>query len=124
MRCVAIAATVIVALLAMVAPASARRAPTTGESAGIRAAVARYAARPKSQASADARVVRAFVSTVDRRYALAKLISDGASSTAILKRRAHHWKVIRFGTGGFVRFGLPKRVVEDLLGGHLCGCGP
>lgn len=113
---------VAVCALLLVASAEARRAPTSSERAAIRTAVATYVARADSRAAPDTRVVRIFVSTVDSRYALAKLRSAGASATAILKRRAHGWKVIRFGTGGFVRFGIPRRVVEDLLGGKLCGC--
>lgn len=114
-----------VLVASVVAPvAGARRAPTAGEKAAIRAAVERFAAKPSSPAHAGA-YRRASVSTVDPSFAMAKLdVGQPVLATTVLERRGSGWKVVSFGVAGFRFAGVPVPVLNDLLGATLCHCGP
>jgi hypothetical protein len=119
---VVLGAVLVAGLLA--APAGARRSPTHAEKAAIRAAVARYVAKPGAP-DAPARFRKAFVSTVNGRYALAKLATnDPVLATAVLRRGKHGWRVVSYGVAGFRFAGVPVAVLNDLLGATLCHCSP
>jgi hypothetical protein len=119
---VALGAVLVAGTLA--APAGARRSPTHAETAAIRAAVARYVAKP-GPPGAPTRFRKAFVSTVNRSYALAKLATDDpVLATAVLRREKRGWKVVSYGVAGFPFAGVPVAVLNDLLGATLCHCSP
>jgi hypothetical protein len=115
----------IVALLAVLAclvaaPASAKRAPSAGERAAIRMSVAGFVASPHSPAARDNRVVSVAVSTLDRRYAAARLSSKSAGPSELVLHLSHGtWFVLEFGSS----LGCdtaPKDVLADLG----IGCTP
>jgi hypothetical protein len=116
-------AVALVACAVLAPAAAARRAPTQAEAVAIRAATAAYVARPGGAASGSI-VKRIFVSTVDARFAMAKLRAPGEPvlSTAILKRREGRWTVVTFGVAGFAFKGVPRSVLNDLLGAEICDC--
>jgi hypothetical protein len=111
------------ALLVLTPAADARRTATAEEAKAIRAVVRAFAERPGPPASGST-VRRLTVSTVDDRYALAKLRTPGLASpsTAILERRGSHWRVVTFGLAGFAFKGIPEDVLNDLLGATICDC--
>lgn len=122
MRLLACAVALIVAIGAA-QEAQASRAPTDAEASAIRAAVERFAARPGPPAP-RAKVTRVRVSTVNGRYAIAKVRTGGpAKATAILARNGQgRWRVVTYGTAGFPFKGVPRAVLNDLLGATICDC--
>jgi hypothetical protein len=116
-------ALLLLALLVLAGGAQASRLPTTAERIAISTAVERFAERP-GPPRAGAEVKRVRVSTVDGRYAIAKLRTGEGPvlSTAILRRAGPAWRVVTYGTAGFAFRGVPRPVLDDLLGAELCGC--
>ena len=121
-RALVVAASVAL-LLGVTGVAAASRAPTASEGRAIRAAVERFVEKPRSQAHGST-LRRIRVSTVSPRYALAKLRSPGAPmlASAVLERRKGRWRVVTFGIAGFPFKGVPKPVLNDLLGATICDC--
>jgi hypothetical protein len=64
------------------------------------------------------------VSTVNARYAIAKLREPDAPTlaSAVLERRSGGWRVVTYGVAGFPFRGLPEAVLNDLLGATICDC--
>jgi hypothetical protein len=122
-RIASLAIAAVLAAAALVQPVSARRAPTHAEASAIRAAAAAFVARPGGFA-AGSTVARVFVSTVNARYAIAKLRTPGEPvlSTAILEKRSGGWRVVTWGVAGFAFKGVPRSVLSDLLGAEICDC--
>lgn len=124
-RRLAVLALVSLLVVATVAePALARRAPSKAEASAIKAAVAAFAARPGAPAPGSA-VRKMYVSTVSPRYALAKLrvAESPRLATAILKRTSGRYRVVSYGVAGFPFAGVPRAVLNDLLGATICDCG-
>jgi len=98
------------------APAAASRAPTRAEAVAIRAKALQVV--PQQFRPAVRVTVR--VSTVDRRYALARILPRRGRERLVqpagvaLGRRAR-WRVLAFGTTG-LGCAMPRRVAVDLLG--------
>jgi hypothetical protein len=89
---------VTVALVGAV-PASAKRAPTAAQKAGIESAFHAYLHMPHSPAAADNRILSLAVSSVDPRYAAARLNSASAGpSDMVFHRSGPGWWVIGFGS--------------------------
>lgn len=77
----------------------AMRKPGTPEAKAIRSAVAGYVAMPGSAAAKDNKVVSIAVSTLDSRYASARLSSKSAgASEMVLHRSMGVWWVVQFGS--------------------------
>jgi hypothetical protein len=112
------------ALVVLAGTAAASRDPTASEAVAIRAAIERFVDEPGSPArGAVLRKIR--VSTVNSRFAIAKLRSPEAPAlaTAVLERRTvSRWRVVTFGLAGFAFRGVPEPVLNDLLGATLCDC--
>jgi hypothetical protein len=110
-------------MLVLAGNATASRAPTASEQRAIRTAVERFVEKPGSPAHGST-LRRIRVSTVDPRYAMAKLRSPEAPvlASAVLERRKGRWRVVTFGVAGFRFNGVPKPVLNDLLGATLCDC--
>jgi len=107
-------------------PATSARAPSAAEGAAIRAKV-RQVIPPQ-----DRRAVRITVrvSTVDRRWALARVLPRPGRERQVrptgvaLVQRAGRWRLMALGTTG-LGCAMPRRVAVDLLGraGARRGCG-
>lgn len=108
------------AALIVVAPAAARRAPSPSQKTAIRAAVHRFMTMPNSPAARDNRITSIAVSSVDPRYAAARLDSASAGpSVMVLHRGDGAWWVLEFGS----ELGCdtaPAAVLRDLR----VGCTP
>jgi L-serine deaminase len=111
---------VLVISLAVPAVALASRAPTASESAAIKAAVAAYIKNPSHHAASDNKVVKVLISTVDKRFASAKLTSVSGNSTTLLKKISGKWKVIGFSPSQSCSL-ASAAVRKDL--GVVCGKG-
>jgi hypothetical protein len=114
--------TLCVALLALVlaGSAAAMRRPTTGEAKALRQAVAGFIAMPRSPAAKDARIVSLAVSTLDPRYASARLDSPSAGpSVLVLHLSVGGWWEVGFGSSPNCS-SAPKSVLADLR----VGCSP
>src|SRR5947209_16212030 len=96
------------------------RQPTAAERAGIRQAVTGFVNEPRSPAAKDDKVVSIAVSTVDPRFAAARLNSKTAGPSDLV---FHHslgtWWVQGFGSS-LNCDSAPKRVLDDLK----IGCSP
>ena len=114
----ALAALVLCLLLA--ASAAAARKPTAAEGKAIRSAIAGYIAMPNSPAAKDNKVVSISVSSLDARYASARLNSKSAGpSDIVLHLSLGNWWVEQFGSS-LNCAAAPKTVLADLK----VGCTP
>ena len=108
-----------VALVAAV-PASAKHTPSAAQKAGVESAFHAYLHMPHSPAAADNRIVTLAISSVDPRYAAARLESPSAGpSDMVFHRSGPGWWVVGFGSS----LGCdtaPKSVLTDLA----VGCTP
>ena len=114
--------TLCVGLLALVLAGSAAgmRQPTPGEAKAIRQAVAGFVAMPGSPAAKDAEIVSLAVSSLDRRYAAARLDSPTAGpSELVLHLSVGGWWEVGFGSSPNCD-SAPKSVLADLK----VGCSP
>lgn len=108
-----------VALVAA-APASAKHAPSAAQKAGVESAFHAYEHMPHSPAAADNRVVSLAISSVDPRYAAARLESPSAGpSDMVFHRSGPGWWVVGFGSSLDCNT-APKSVLADLA----VGCTP
>jgi hypothetical protein len=120
MRRVPIAALGALVLLGVAGSAVASRAPKPAESKAIRSIFTGFVNQPNSPAAKDDRIVSLRVSTVDPRYAAAKLMSKTAGAAElILHRGSFGWWVVGFGSDPGCDT-APRRVLSDL---HV-GCSP
>lgn len=95
-------------------------APTAGERSGIHQAFAGYVRMPKSPVAKDNKIVSITVSTLDPRYAGARLFSKSAGPSEMLFHRSGPgWWVVAFGSS-FGCDAAPKAVLADLK----IGCAP
>ena len=107
-------------LLLFVPAAAAKRAPTSAERAALRSAVTGYVNMPESPAAKDNRVTSIAVSTLDSRYAAARLSSLSAGPSLMLFHFSRGtWFVVNFGSDIGCDSG-PKAVLDDLG----VGCSP
>jgi hypothetical protein len=107
------------ALVLAVGTAAARK-PTAPEAKAIRSAIAGYIAMPSSPAAKDNKVVTISVSSLDRRYASARLNSKSAGpSDIVLHLSFGTWWVQQFGSSLSCE-AAPKAVLADLK----IGCTP
>ncbi|HVC86168.1 MAG TPA: hypothetical protein VNC40_01935 [Gaiellaceae bacterium] len=108
-----------VALVAAV-PASAKHTPSAAQKAGVESAFHAYLHMLHSPAAADNRIVTLAISSVDPRYAAARLESPSAGpSDMVFHRSGPGWWVVGFGSS----LGCdtaPKSVLTDLA----VGCTP
>lgn len=125
-------AAALLAGLLLVGSAAAARKPSAGESKAIRSAITGYIAMPNSPAAKDNKVVTLKVSTLDKRYAAARLNSKSAGpSDLVLHESMGTWFVEEFGSSLNCDAG-PKAVLADLGVGctppgsnaWLWNCGP
>jgi hypothetical protein len=118
-----VAAATAALFLSVIGTAAASRPPTAAEASGIRSAIERFVEKPGSPAHGST-LRRIRVSTVDQRYAMARLRSPEAAvlATAVLERRGSGWRIVTFGIAGFAFKGVPKPVLNDLLGASICDC--
>jgi hypothetical protein len=115
-------ALLLVALVALVVAnfGAAMRKPGGVEARAIRSAVAGYIAMPNSPAAKDNRVVSIAVSSLDARYASARLNSMSAGpSEMVLHRSMGAWWIVGFGSS-LGCDSAPKAVLADLT----VGCTP
>lgn len=107
-------------LLVVSAPAAAARKPTHGERSAIVAAFHGYVAMPSSPAARDNRIVSLRVSSLDPRYAAARVESKSAGpAEMVFHRGTFGWFVVEFGS----QLGCdaaPAAVLRDLG----IGCTP
>jgi hypothetical protein len=112
---VAIAVTLVV-----VGTAAGSRKPTSAEQRAIRQAFAGFVAQPNSPAAKDNRIVTIAVSSLDPRYAVARLNSKSAGpSELVLHRGGFGWWVVGFGSSVGCD-SAPTSVMRDLK----VGCSP
>ncbi|HEV2592030.1 MAG TPA: hypothetical protein VGU02_09060, partial [Gaiellaceae bacterium] len=110
----------LLALLLLAGTAAAARKPSTSEAKSIRSAIAGYIAMPNSPAAKDNKVVTVRVSSLDARYAAARLNSKSAGpSDIVLHQSMGVWWVEQFGSSLSCEAG-PKAVLADLK----VGCTP
>jgi hypothetical protein len=112
---------VLLALVLFVVPsAAAKRAPTKAERAAVGGSVKGFVATPGSPAAKDNHIAAIAVSTLDPRYAGARLTSKSAGpSEMVLHLSRGTWFVVNFGS----LLGCdtaPKAVLDDLG----IGCTP
>lgn len=114
-------AVVVAALLLLVAgSAGASRKPTPSEAAGIRQAFKSFLTMPNSPAAKNNRIQSIRVSTLDPRYAVARLFAkDVGSSELVLHRSGPGWWPVTFGTSVGCE-DAPAVVLHELL----VGCTP
>jgi phage terminase large subunit-like protein len=112
--------------------ASAARKPTTPEGKAIRSAIAGYIATPFSPAAKDNKIVSISVSSLDHRYASARLNSTSAGPADIVLHLSRGtWWVEQFGSSLSCE-AAPKAVLADLKVGctppnavaWISNCGP
>jgi hypothetical protein len=120
-----------IALVLAVGAAAARK-PTATEARAIRSAIAGYIAMPNSPAAKDNKIVSISVSSLDRRYASARLNSKSAGpSDIVLHLSLGTWWVEQFGSSLDCE-AAPKAVLADLKVGctppgasaWISNCGP
>lgn len=117
MRCTALA---LLIALVVVSAAAASRKPTAAENKAIRKAFAGFVSTPNSPAAKDNRIVSIAVSTLDARYAAARLNSKSAGpSDLVLHRSGLGWGVVGFGSSVGCD-SAPRSVLDDLK----VGCSP
>jgi hypothetical protein len=111
---------------------SAARKPTAGEAKAIRSAITGYIAMPNSPAAKDNKIVSISVSSLDHRYASARLNSKSAGpSDIVLHLSLGTWWVEQFGSSLDCE-AAPKAVLADLKVGctpptavaWISNCGP
>jgi hypothetical protein len=111
---------VALAVLALAGTALAERGPTKTERAAIRAAVKGYVQMPGSPAAKDNTILSVSVSTLDPRYAVARLNSKSAGRADLLFHESHAtWWAVGFGSSMGCD-SAPKAVLADLR----VGCDP
>lgn len=110
-----------VGLLLALAPAAwGKRAPSAPERTAIHSAVSGFIATPGSPAAKDNTVASISVSTLDPRYAAARLVSKSAGPSVMLFHQSHGtWFVVGFGSSMGCD-SAPKDVLADLG----VGCSP
>jgi hypothetical protein len=107
-------------VLGVAGSAVAARAPKPAETNAIRSIFVGFVNQPNSPAAKDDKIVSLKVSTVDPRYAAAKLMSNTAGAAELLVHRgASGWWVVAFGSDPGCD-AAPKRVLTDLG----VGCSP
>src|SRR5438067_8750273 len=107
-------------VLVLAGSALASRKPTSSEAAGIRQAFAGFVSMPNSPSAKDNRITSIAVSTLDPRYAAARLSSKSAGpSELVLHRSGPGWWVVGFGSAVGCD-SAPKVVLDDLK----VGCSP
>jgi hypothetical protein len=117
LRTIALAAAI---ALAVAVPASAKRAPTPAQKAGVESALHAYLHMPHSPAAADNRILSIAVSSLDSRYAAVRLNSPSAGpSEMVFHRSGPGWWVVGFGSSLGCNT-APKSVLADLA----VGCTP
>jgi hypothetical protein len=120
MRRVLIAAVGLLVVLGVAGSAVAARAPKPTEAKAIRSIFIGFVNQPNSPAAKDDEIASLKVSTVDSRYAAAKLMSKTAGAAELLLHRgAFGWWVAAFGSDPGCD-SAPKSVLTDL---HV-GCSP
>ncbi len=120
MRRVLILVAGVMLVLGVAGSAVASRAPTASESKAIRSIVTGFVNQPNSQAAKDDKIASLRVSTVDARYAAAKLTSKTVGSAElILHRGSFGWWVVAFGSDVGCN-SAPRSVLADLK----VGCAP
>jgi hypothetical protein len=106
--------------LAGAGSAAASRHPGAAEGKAIRASFSGYVHMPNSPAAKDNRILSLAVSTLDTRYAAARLNSKSAGpSEMVFHRGAFGWFVVGFGSS-LGCDSAPKAVLADLK----IGCTP
>jgi len=111
---------VVVLVCVVAAPASAKRAPSAAERTAIQSSFAGYVAVPGSPAAKDNKVVSIAISTLDSRYAAARLDSKSAGPSEMVFHESHAtWFVVGFGSSMGCD-SAPKAVLTDLG----IGCSP
>lgn len=124
--------TVATIALVLVVGAAAARKPTASEAKAIRSAIAGYIAMPNSPAAKDNKIVSISVSSLDHRYASARLNSKSAGpSDIVLHLSLGTWWVEQFGSSLDCE-AAPKVVLADLKVGctppnavaWISNCGP
>lgn len=107
-------------VLGVVGSAVAARAPKPAETKAIRSIFVGFVNQPNSPAAKDDKIVSLKVSTVDPRYAVAKLMSKTAGAAELIVHRgAFGWWVVAFGSDPGCS-SAPKSVLADLG----VGCSP
>jgi hypothetical protein len=113
-------AAALLALSLLAGSAAAAGKPTAAEAKAIRSAIAGFIAMPNSPAAKDNKIVTVRVSTLDKRYASARLNSKNAGpSDIVLQLSVGTWFVEQFGSSLSCEAG-PKTVLADLK----VGCTP
>ena len=116
----ALVALVVLAAVISAPSASAKRAPTAGERSAIHSSFAGYVAMPGSPAAKDNKDVSIGVSSLDSRYAAARLFSKSAGPSEMVFHQSHGtWFVVGFGSSMGCD-SAPKSVLADLG----VGCSP
>jgi putative component of membrane protein insertase Oxa1/YidC/SpoIIIJ protein YidD len=106
--------------LALAGSAVAARHPTAAERKAITASVSGYLHMPNSPAAKDNKIVSIAVSTLDARYAAARLVSKSAGpSEMVFHRSMSTWFVVGFGSLLGCN-SAPKEVLTELS----IGCSP
>ncbi|MGH3048916.1 MAG: hypothetical protein ACRDLK_02080, partial [Gaiellaceae bacterium] len=91
--------TIVVLALVGAGSAAASRHPGAAEGKAIRASFSGYVHMPGSPAAKDNRILSLAVSTLDTRYAAARLNSKSAGpSEMVFHRSAFGWFVVAFGS--------------------------
>jgi hypothetical protein len=117
LRTLALAVTVV---LVASAPASAKHAPSAAQKSAIASTFHRYVGMRHSPAAKDNRIVSLAVSSLDSRYAAARLSSPSAGpSEMVFHRSGPGWWVVGFGSSMGCD-SAPKTVLADLG----IGCSP
>ena len=107
-------------VLVLAGSALAARKPTAAENKAIRQALAGFIHQPNSPSAKDNRIVTLSVSTLDSRYAAARLNSKSAGpSDIVFHNSAFGWVVVGFGSS-LNCDSAPKVVLDDLK----IGCTP
>lgn len=118
--------------LVLAGSALAQRSPSAVERQAIRASFSGYVHLPNSPAAKDNRIVALAVSTLDSRYAAARLVSRSAGpSDMVFHRSRIGWSVVDFGSS-LGCDSAPKAVLADLKVGctppdgiaWISNCGP
>jgi hypothetical protein len=114
------ALTALVLLCLVAGSAAAARKPSPAENTAIRSAIAGFIAQPNSPSAKNNKVVSIRVSSLDRRYAAARLSSPTVGfSVLVLHESMGTWFVEEFGSSLNCEAG-PKAVLADIG----VGCTP
>lgn len=120
MRRIHVAAAGLLVVLGLAGSAAAARSPTPSESKAIRSIVTGFVNQPSSPAAKDDRIQSLRVSTVDPRYAAAKMMSKTAGAAELVVHRGPFgWWVVAFGSDVSCST-APRQVLADLK----VGCAP